>query len=206
MINDLKDFDDTLRAEIGCHLLCGIDEAGLGPLAGPVCCAAVILKPGAEISGINDSKKLSEAKRNLLFDQIIAAAESYSVVFIDNNTIDEINILNATMLGMKNAVQSLDTAPDYIVVDGNRSPFEASFSRSIIKGDGLSQSIAAASILAKVSRDRLMMDYDAAYPQFCFSKHKGYPTKLHYEMISQFGITPIHRKTFLKGTAFYEHR
>ena len=206
MINELKDFDDTLRAEIGCRLLCGIDEAGRGPLAGPVCCAALILKPGAEIEGINDSKKLSEAKRNLLFDQIIAAAESYSIIFIDNKIIDEINILNATMEGMKKAVQSLDVSPEYIVVDGNRSPFETSVSRPIIKGDGLSQSIAGASILAKVSRDRLMMDYDVEYPQFCFSKHKGYPTKLHYEMINQFGITPIHRRTFLKGTAFYEHR
>lgn len=206
MSNLLKDFDDNIKKLHSCTCLCGIDEAGRGPLAGPVCCAAVILKDGVIIEGINDSKKLTERKREQLFEEIKSAAEAYSVVFVDNKTIDEINILNATMLGMKRAVEQLEIAPQYIVIDGNRSPIDNIPNEPIVKGDGLSQSIAAASVLAKVSRDRLMLQYDREYPQFGFAKHKGYPTKLHYQMIEDFGITEIHRKSFLKGTAYYEPR
>lgn len=195
----LAAFDAETRAEQGIELLCGVDEAGRGPLAGPVCCAAVILPPELVLPEVNDSKKLTEKKRELLFDVIREKALAWSVVMMDNCDIDRLNILQATMEGMKKAVSHLSPAPQYVLVDGNKLP-DLSFSgRAVVGGDAKSQSVAAASILAKVSRDRLMIQYDSTYPQYGFAKHKGYPTKQHYQAIEEHGVTEIHRKTFLKG-------
>ncbi len=182
----------------GYKLVCGIDEAGRGPLSGPVCAAAVILPMNCEIEGINDSKKLSEKKREKLFDIIIEKALAYSIEFVDAQTIDEINILQATFLAMRTAVENLEMQPDVALIDGNQKPKLAIEERTLVKGDSKSISIAAASILAKVSRDRYMLELDEKFPQYAFSKHKGYGTKLHYEMIAEHGITNEHRKTFLK--------
>lgn len=183
----------------GFSVVCGIDEAGRGPLAGPVYAAAVILPVDLEIKGLNDSKKLSEKKREQLFDIICENAIDYSVGTADEKEIDEINILNATFLAMKRAVDGLKIRPDYALIDGNRYPKIGGITEeTIVKGDGISMSIAAASVLAKVSRDRYMLDMAVEYPQYKFEKHKGYPTKLHYEMIENYGISPIHRKSFLK--------
>lgn len=186
------------KQKLGYNLICGVDEAGRGPLAGPVFAAAVILPLDCEIDGINDSKKLSEKKREQLFDEIIEHAVAYSIQSCDNKIIDEINILQATMLAMKNAVENLSITPDIVYVDGNRLPDVNVSAEYVIKGDAKSANIAAASILAKVSRDRFMNEMNAKYPEYCFSKHKGYPTKLHYEKIREFGISDIHRLTFLK--------
>ena len=183
----------------GFKTVCGIDEAGRGPLAGPVYAAAVILPTGLEIEGLNDSKKLSEKKREQLFDIICERAVAFSVGTASEQEIDEINILNATFLAMKRAVEGLNIKPDYALIDGNRYPhIEGLTEETIVKGDGKSMSVAAASILAKVSRDRYMLDLAKKYPQYCFEQHKGYGTKLHYEMIEKFGISPVHRKSFLK--------
>lgn len=198
-MDELAKYDNTERGLRHVSLLCGVDEAGRGPLAGPVCCAAVILKPNEVIEGINDSKKLTESRREQLYDIITRVALAYNVVFIDNEMIDEINILAATMLGMAEAVQGLKIQPELVFIDGNRAPKLDTPCQAIIRGDGCSQSIAAASILAKVSRDRLMLSYDAKYPKYGFAQHKGYPTKLHYQKILEYGITDIHRKSFLKG-------
>lgn len=179
--------------------LCGTDEAGRGPLAGPVCCAAVVLRPDAVIEGLDDSKKLSPKKREELFDVIIESCVSHSVVFIDNETIDSINILQASLMGMARAAEFLSVAPAFILIDGNAAIPTGIACEPIIKGDTLSASIAAASILAKVNRDRLMCEYDERYPGYGFAKHKGYPTKEHYEAIDRLGITPIHRRSFLRG-------
>ncbi len=184
--------------EKGYKLICGIDEAGRGPLCGPVCAAAVILPFGCEIEGINDSKKLSEKKREALFDVIIEKAVAYSVAMASAKEIDEINILQATFLAMRRAVEGLDAKPDLALVDGNRSPGLDFDEVTIVKGDAKSVSVAAASILAKVTRDRYMLEMDKKYPQFCFAQHKGYGTKLHYEMIDKYGICDEHRRTFLK--------
>ncbi|MBQ2755517.1 MAG: ribonuclease HII [Oscillospiraceae bacterium] len=178
--------------------LCGADEAGRGPLAGPVFAAAVILDPYKPIAGINDSKKLTEKKRELLFDEITEKALAYSIQMISPEEIDEINILAASMKAMKLSVEALDITPDMVIVDGNKTPALALPVKAIVKGDAKSACIAAASVLAKVSRDRYMMEMHQKYPQYCFDKHKGYPTKLHYEMIAEHGISEIHRKTFLK--------
>ncbi|MBQ3049715.1 MAG: ribonuclease HII [Oscillospiraceae bacterium] len=178
--------------------LCGADEAGRGPLAGPVFAAAVILDPYKPIAGINDSKKLTEKKRELLFDEITEKALAYSIQMISPEEIDEINILAASMKAMKLSVEALDITPDMVIVDGNKTPALALPVQAIVKGDAKSACIAAASVLAKVSRDRYMMEMHQKYPQYCFDKHKGYPTKLHYEMIAEHGISEIHRKTFLK--------
>ena len=186
------------KRELGFKYICGVDEAGRGPLAGPVFAAAVILPEDYEIEGINDSKKLSEKKRDKLYDEIIEHALAYSVQSCDNKIIDEINILAATMLAMKRAVESLEIKPDIVYVDGNRLPDLEVPAEYIIKGDATSASIAAASILAKVSRDRFMYEMDKKYPEYCFEQHKGYPTKLHYEKIREFGSCEIHRLTFLK--------
>lgn len=184
----------------GFKSVCGIDEAGRGPLAGPVFAAAVILPDGLEIEGLNDSKKLSEKKREALFDVIIQNAVSYSVAFADHTEIDEINILNATFLAMKRALDGLCVPADFALVDGNRRPDNFHIPcKTIIKGDGISASVAAASILAKVSRDRLMKKIDGIYPEYCFAKHKGYGTALHRELINKFGPCPVHRLTFLKN-------
>lgn len=183
----------------GYELICGVDEAGRGPLAGPVYAAAVILPKGHIVEGINDSKKLSEKKRELLFDKIIDECVCYSIGTASEKEIDEINILQATYLAMKRAVDGLEIVPQLALIDGNRiPPLTASDAKAIVKGDAKSASIACASILAKVSRDRYMLKMAEKYPEYQFEKHKGYGTKLHYEMIEQFGICEIHRKTFLK--------
>ena len=182
----------------GFNYIVGVDEAGRGPLAGPVCAAAVILPLDCEIEGLNDSKKLSEKKREALFDVVKEKALSYDIQLIDNNVIDEINILNATMLCMKNAVNSLKIKPDFALIDGNKVPEGLCCNAAaVVKGDAKSMSIAAASILAKVTRDRLMLDLSEEYPEYEFPRHKGYGTKLHCEKLLEFGPSPIHRKTFI---------
>ena len=184
----------------GYKAICGIDEAGRGPLAGPVYAAAVILPEGCEIEGLNDSKKLTEKKREALFDVIKEKALFYGIGTADEKEIDEINILNATFLAMKRAVEALEIKPDLALIDGNREPHidENIKEVTVIKGDAKSMSIAAASILAKVSRDRFMLEIAKKYPQYEFEKHKGYGTKLHYEKIEEYGISEIHRRSFLK--------
>lgn len=190
--------------ENGYSLVCGVDEAGRGPLAGPVCAAAVILPIDCEIEGLNDSKKLSEKKRDLLYDIIKEKAVAYSIALVDEKTIDEINILQATFKAMREAISSLDPKPDIALIDGNARPCSGIDELPIVKGDAKSMSIAAASILAKVTRDRLMLEIDEKYPEYQFKKHKGYGTKLHYEALEKYGPSPVHRMTFLKK--FYEKR
>lgn len=182
----------------GFTCICGVDEAGRGPLAGPVFAAAVILRPGQIIEGVNDSKKLSEKKREALFDKIKEEALCYSVASVDEKIIDEINILNATFLAMKKAVEGLEIKPDFAMIDGNKTPQLDIACESVVNGDANSASIAAASILAKVSRDRYMLEMAEKYPEYKFEKHKGYGTKLHYEMLDLYGASEIHRQTFLK--------
>ncbi len=182
----------------GKKLICGIDEAGRGPLAGPVCAAAVILPEGLIIDGINDSKKLSEKKREALFDVICEKAAAYSVSLVPESVIDEINIRRATHEAMQNAVNGLKIRPDILLVDGNDGiPFDNIESRYIVKGDAKSQTIAAASILAKVTRDRYMVKLSEKYPGYGFEKHKGYGTKAHCEAIRALGVSEVHRKTFM---------
>lgn len=183
--------------EKGFKYICGVDEAGRGPLAGPVCAAAVILKPNQIIEGVNDSKKLSEKKREALFDVIKNEVLAYSIAFSSVEEIEEMNILNATMLAMKRAVEGLKIKADYALIDGNRLPPLEINSEYVIKGDAKSMSIAAASILAKVSRDRLCREYAEKYPEYGFEKHKGYGTKLHTEAIKKYGPCEIHRMSFL---------
>jgi ribonuclease HII len=187
-----------LRPEAELGLVCGIDEAGRGPLAGPVYAAAVILPPDWEPEGLNDSKKLSPGRRDVLYGEITAKAAAWSVAFATELEIDEVNILQATFLAMRRALAGLKLAPDYALVDGNRDPILGIPTRCEVKGDGRYACIAAASILAKVSRDRWMDEMDALYPQYGFLRHKGYPTKAHYEALAQFGPCPIHRCSFLK--------
>lgn len=177
----------------------GIDEAGRGPLAGPVVAAVVVFKPGTKIEGINDSKKLSEAKRDELFDIIKEQALDYGIGIVQKEEIDEYNILNATYMAMKKAINCLKKTPDYLLVDAAHVPDVNIDQKSIIKGDSKSISIAAASILAKVTRDSLMYEYDKMYPEYGFASHKGYGTDQHYKAIREHGITPIHRKSFLKN-------
>lgn len=191
------DYEEKAK-ERGYDIICGVDEAGRGPLAGPVFAAAVILPYHTEIEGLNDSKKLSEKKREYLFDIICEKAISFGIASCDEKEIDEINILNASLLAMNRAVEKLNIKPDIALIDGNKTPKLDIPAEAIVKGDAKSASIAAASILAKVSRDRYMLELAKEYPQYEFEKHKGYPTKLHYEKISEFGISPIHRMTFLK--------
>ncbi|MBQ5398848.1 MAG: ribonuclease HII [Ruminococcus sp.] len=181
----------------GFQSVCGVDEAGRGPLAGPVCAAAVILHDNQIIEGVNDSKKLSEKKREALFDVIKQSVKAYSIAFATVEEIEEMNILNATMLAMKRAVDGLKLKADYALIDGNRLPELDIPCEYVIKGDAKSMSIAAASILAKVSRDRLCYKYAEKYPQYGFDKHKGYGTKLHTERIREFGPCEIHRMSFL---------
>ena len=185
-------------ASKGYTSICGVDEAGRGPLAGPVCAAAVILKPNHIIEGVNDSKKLSEKKREALFDVIKECAVAYSIAWASVEEIEELNILNATMLAMQRAVNGLSISADYAIIDGNKTPKLNIPCNYIIKGDASSMSIAAASILAKVSRDRLLIDYAKKYPQYMFEKHKGYGTKVHTQAIKEYGPCPIHRMSFLK--------
>lgn len=192
------EYDELIRAQ-GFSLLCGVDEAGRGPLAGPVFAAAVILRPDAVPEGLNDSKKLSEKKRDALFDDICAQALAYGIASASVEEIEEYNILQATFLAMRRAVESLSVSPDLVLVDGNRTPPGLIVpSRTVVKGDALSASIGAASILAKVSRDRLLLELDREYPEYAFAKHKGYGTALHYEKLAQHGMCPAHRPSFLK--------
>ena len=198
----LYEFDSQLRNVHG--VLCGVDEAGRGPLCGPVCCAAVILNPEDPIEGVNDSKKLTEKRRELLYDEITRRALAWKVEFVSPQEIDEKNILWATMAGMARAVSGLAITPDYVLVDGNRCPpgLEQP-AQAVVKGDASSASIAAASILAKVSRDHYMLELDREYPQYQLARHKGYPTKLHYELIAQYGIQPFYRRSFLKKQGYW---
>lgn len=182
----------------GFTAVCGIDEAGRGPLAGPVCAAAVLLPEGLVIDGLNDSKKLSEKKRELLFPVIQENALAFGIGFADEKEIDEINILQATFLAMRRAFDAMQRRCDYVLVDGNRMPPMPVPGETVVKGDAKSPSIAAASILAKVSRDRVMLEYAKQYPEYQFEKHKGYGTKAHVEALRAFGPSPIHRRTFLK--------
>ena len=185
-------------AAAGFQAVCGVDEAGRGPLAGPVYAAAVILHLEHAIEGINDSKKLSEKKRELLFDQITEQAEAFGIACASVEEIEEYNILNATYLAMKRAVGELEKKADFALIDGNRLPPLSIPARAVVKGDSLSASIAAASILAKVSRDRFMLQMAELYPQYQFEKHKGYGTALHMQLIRDYGASPIHRRSFLK--------
>ena len=191
-------FENTLR-EKGFAAVCGIDEAGCGPLAGPVYAAAVILNSDDPIAGLNDSKKLTEKKREALYPQIKERALAWAIASATAQEIDEINILQARLLAMRRAVEMLSIKPDQALVDGNRDPdIPGVPSLLIVGGDGKSASIAAASILAKVTRDHAMLELDKQYPQYLFAKHKGYPTKLHVEKLLEHGACPEHRQTFLK--------
>ena len=194
-IEAMKAFDISEKTG---NLIAGVDEAGRGPLAGPVFAAAVILDDDVVIEGINDSKKLSEKKREELFDEIIKKARAYSISSVDEKVIDEINILQATFLAMRTAVNELSEKPDTVLVDGDKSPGIAIEHKTVVKGDSKSMVIAAASILAKVSRDRYITKAAEKYPGYGFEKHKGYGTKAHYEAIEKYGICEIHRQSFLK--------
>ena len=197
-MNKLFDYDRQIRQSN--PVICGVDEAGRGPLCGPVCCAAVVLKPDFVCDEINDSKKLSEKKREKLYDIIKENAVAYSIVMVPPQEIDKVNILNASLNGMAEAVKSLGLTVDLALVDGNKVPPNMPcVVESVVKGDGTSMSIAAASILAKVSRDRYMLQLDKEYPQYRLAKHKGYPTKLHYELIEKYGIQDFYRKSFFKN-------
>lgn len=196
-MTELWEIEAELLRE-GVSSLCGVDEAGRGPLAGPVFAAAVVLPHGLEIQGLNDSKKLSEKKREALFDVIIESAEDYAVAWATVEEIEELNILGATYLAMSRAISSLHSLPELALIDGNRSEGISHPCRCIVGGDGKCASIAAASILAKVSRDRLMLEYEAQYPQYGFGKHKGYGTKQHTEALLEHGFCEIHRLSFLK--------
>ena len=184
----------------GFSCICGVDEAGRGPLAGPVCAAAVILPEGAVIEGLDDSKKLTEKKRERLYDIIKETAVAYSVAYGTLEEIETVNILEATYLAMNRAIEGLSVKPDFALIDGNRVPRGIKIPcETIVKGDSKSMSVAAASVLAKVTRDRLMLEYDKKYPEYNFKKHKGYGTKEHTELIKQYGPCEIHRLSFLKN-------
>ena len=197
----LPDFSYEISArEKGYKSICGVDEAGRGPLAGPVCAAAVILPEGIDIPGLNDSKKLSEKKREELYEVIVKKAVSYSVAYGTLEEIEKYNILEATFMAMNRAINGLSVKPDYALIDGNRIPKGIKIPcQTIVKGDFKSASIAAASILAKVTRDRLLLEYDRMYPEYNFKKHKGYGTKEHYEAIKKYGVCEVHRLSFLKN-------
>ncbi|MBQ1410832.1 MAG: ribonuclease HII [Oscillospiraceae bacterium] len=196
MTLDLYSYEAALRAEY--PILCGIDEAGRGPLAGPVCAAACVLPAGLVLEGLNDSKKLSAKRRDALYEEITAKALAWAVCLADEKTVDEINILQATFQAMRGAVSQLPLRPDLCLVDGNQDPRLELPTQTVVKGDASCASIAAASILAKVTRDRLMLAYDEQYPGYGFAAHKGYPTKGHYEAIRTLGLCPIHRRSFFK--------
>ncbi len=193
---ELFDYDTEIRREY--PILCGVDEAGRGPLAGDVYAAAVVLNEGTLIDYLNDSKKLSEKRREELFDVITEKAQAYCVATATVEEIDSLNILQATMLAMDRAVRGIGLDPDMVLVDGNRLPQLSYPARCVIKGDAHSASIAAASVLAKVSRDRSMRELAVKYPQYGFEQHKGYGTAMHYEMLEKYGISDVHRRSFLK--------
>lgn len=182
----------------GIGVICGVDEAGRGPLAGPVCAAACILPRGLEIEGLNDSKKLTEKRREALYDVIIEKAITYGIAFATVEEIEELNILGATYLAMNRAIAQLNVTPDLALIDGNRNQGIEMNSQTVVKGDSKCADIAAASILAKVTRDRYMMELDGKYPQYLFKKHKGYGTKDHYAAIREYGMCGEHRPSFLK--------
>lgn len=192
----LYEYDAEIRAAHG--VFCGMDEAGRGPLAGDVYAAAVIFDNDTFIEGIDDSKKLSEKARERLYEQIISKARAYCIAAASVEEIERLNILQAAMLAMKRACEGLSIKPDYALADGNKYPPVNTEGTAVVRGDGISASIAAASILAKVSRDRYMMELAEKYPQWQFEKHKGYGTRLHYEMLDKYGASPVHRESFLK--------
>lgn len=196
-MNELWTLENSIYDE-GYSVICGVDEAGRGPLAGPVCASAVILPRGTEIKGLNDSKKLTEKKREELYGEITVKAESFGIAFASVEEIEKLNILEATFLAMNRAIEQLGVKPELALIDGNRTKGIAIPARSIVKGDSKCADIAAASILAKVTRDRYMLEMAERYPEYHFEKHKGYGTKLHYEAIREFGPSPIHRMSFLR--------
>ena len=196
-LEELYELEKQLHRE-GYALVCGVDEAGRGPLAGPVCAAAVILPEDCDLPGLNDSKKLTEKKRDALYDLIIEKAVAYGIAFSTVEEIEEINILSAALLAMNRAISQLPQAPDMALIDGNTTRDIAVPARAVVGGDGKCACIAAASVLAKVTRDRLMLDMAKEYPQYAFEKHKGYGTKVHYAAIDEYGPSPIHRMSFLK--------
>ena len=191
------EIEDGFYAE-GVQVICGVDEAGRGPLAGPVCAAAVILPPHLQIPGLTDSKKLTDKKRRELFPVIQEQAIAYGIGFASEREIDEINILQATFLAMERALDGLTAKPELVLIDGNREKDFGLPVKTVVKGDSLSANIAAASVLAKVSRDDLMLKMEAEYPGYGFAIHKGYGTKAHYEALTKYGTCPIHRRSFLK--------
>ncbi|MDR2558902.1 MAG: ribonuclease HII [Oscillospiraceae bacterium] len=195
-MNSLYNFDNEKRSIHG--VICGVDEVGRGPLAGAVFAAAVILPEGVIIEGLDDSKKLTEKKRGLLYDEIIEKAAAYAIAQASVMEIEELNILQAAMLTMKRAVEALRIKPDYVLIDGDKTPKINIPCEAVVKGDAASASIAAASVLAKVARDREMFELALKYPQYSFEKHKGYGTKLHYEALRKHGACEVHRKSFLK--------
>ena len=197
------EIEDENYAE-GIEVICGVDEAGRGPLAGPVCAAAVILPPHARIDGLNDSKKLSDKRRRELFPVICEQALAYGIAFATEQEIDEINILQATFLAMERALAQLKIRPDLVLIDGNRQRDFGLPVKTVVKGDSLSANIAAASVLAKVTRDDFMVRQAEQFPEYGFEIHKGYGTKAHYAALEQYGPCPIHRRTFLKK--FYEQK
>ncbi len=196
-MTDLWELENEIY-DSGVSLICGVDEAGRGPLAGPVCAAAVILPRNIEIVGLNDSKKLSEKSREKLYDEICEKAMSFGIAFASVEEIEEFNILNAAMLAMNRAIAQLEPQPELALIDGNRSSAIEINSRCVIKGDAKCADIAAASILAKVTRDRYMLDMAEKYPEYHFERHKGYGTKLHYEALREYGPCEIHRPSFLR--------
>lgn len=196
-LENMWQIEDSFYAQ-SYRVICGVDEAGRGPLAGPVCAAAVILPEHLEIPGLTDSKKLTDKKRRELFPLIQEQAVAYGIGLASQEEIDEINILQATFLAMERALSQLDVRPDMVLIDGNRERDFGVPVQTVIKGDSLSANIAAASILAKVTRDNLMVELAKQYPQYGFEIHKGYGTKAHYEALRQYGASPIHRRSFLK--------
>ena len=196
-MTDLWELENEIY-DSGVSLICGVDEAGRGPLAGPVCAAAVILPRNIEIVGLNDSKTLSEKSREKLYDEICEKAISFGIAFASVEEIEELNILNAAMLAMNRAIAQLEPQPELALIDGNRSSAIEINSRCVIKGDAKCADIAAASILAKVTRDRYMLDMAEKYPEYHFERHKGYGTKLHYEALREYGPCEIHRPSFLR--------
>lgn len=194
-VNEMWAIENEKKA-MGYNLIAGVDEAGRGPLAGPVCVASVILPDGAYLEKINDSKKLTDKVKDKLYDEIKEIAVAYSIVMVSHEEIDRLNILYATFKGMCDAVDGLSVKPDYVLIDGNKISGMELPHECVVKGDSKSISIAAASILAKVTRDRYMMELDEKYPEYNFKKHKGYPTKEHYEALKKYGASEVHRKSF----------
>ncbi len=196
-LKNMLEIEDKLYSE-GYNFVCGVDEAGRGPLCGPVVAAAVILPKDEYIEGVNDSKKLTEKKREKLYDDIMKKAVAVSIGISDVDVIEKVNILNATKLAMKQAIEKLSIKPDYVLIDGNQMIDINIKAETVVSGDAKSLSIAAASIIAKVTRDRMLIEFDKKYPEYGFAKHKGYGTKSHIEAIQKYGLTDIHRSSFCK--------